>query len=59
MLGQEVAEFDGFDNDPKIFILSIFRWVVVVVSNSFGGEFSPNGDFVFQNRKKICVFEDL
>jgi hypothetical protein len=55
MLGQQVAEFGGFDNDPKIFVWSIYRWVVVVVSMFFWDKFSPNGDFVFQNRKKVFL----
>jgi hypothetical protein len=52
MLGQQVAGFGGFDNDPKILILSIFRWVVVVVSKKIGGKFSLNAIF-FQNRKNL------
>jgi len=62
MLGQQIAEFGGFDNDPKIFIWSISRWIVVVVSSFFWGEFSPNGNFVFQNRRnwvflRICSLQ--
>jgi hypothetical protein len=53
MLGQQVAKFGGFDNHPKIFIWSISRWIVVVVSKKFGGEFSPNGNLVFQNRRNL------
>lgn len=53
MLGQQVAEFGGFDNHPKIFIWSVSRWIVVVVSKTNWGEFSPNGNFVFQNRRNL------
>jgi hypothetical protein len=56
MLGQQVAKFGGFDNHPKIFIWSISRWIVVVVSNFFGGEFSPNGNLVFQNRRNLVFW---
>jgi hypothetical protein len=53
MLGQQVAKFGGFDHHPKNFIWSIYRWIVVVVSKKNWGEFSPNGNLVFQNRRNL------
>lgn len=59
MLGQQVAEFGGFDNDPKIFIWSISRWVVVVVSKKkLGGIFSKKR-FFFKIEKKIVFLRSF